>query len=325
MGMHLTTKDTTGSISLMEEYPKNQHEFDQAFASEELCRRYLVAIRWPDGFICPLCKQQRAKEIKPGFYKCNHCRSRVSVTAGTLFQDTRSPLRTWFQAIWYVTSQKNGASALGLQRILGFGSYNTAWAWLHRIRRAMVRSNRELLSGVVQVDEAFWGTKHSGKRGRGATGKILILIAVEHTGRRSGRIRLMIIPDASAESLSLAISQNITIGSTVETDGWSGYTFLSSAGYHHQVISLSENTTEAQLPQVHLVVSLLKRWLLGTHQGGVQSTHLEYYLDEFTFRYNRRTSSSRGKLFFRVIEAAVNKAPFTHEQLKAKPKPKLNE
>lgn len=306
----------------METYPKNQQEFDQVFADEDSCRRYLVAIRWPNGFVCPHCQQTHGKEIVPGLYKCGKCRSRVSVTAGTLFQDTRSPLRTWFQAIWYVTGQKNGASALGLQRILGLGSYHTAWAWLHRLRRAMVRPNRELLSGVVQVDETYWGREQSGKRGRGATGKSLFFIAVEHTGNRMGRIRLQMIPDASTASLRSVIRQTIAVGSTVDTDGWKSYAFLPTEGYQHRVISDSEDTSEAQLPQVHLVVSLLKRWLLGTHQGGMQATHLEYYLDEFTFRFNRRTSHSRGKLFFRVIEAAIDKAPLTEEQLKAKGKPK---
>jgi transposase-like protein len=304
----------------MEIYPKNQSEFDRDFDNEDLCRNYLVAIRWPDGFICPHCQQKNGKEILPGLFKCGTCRSRVSVTAGTLFQDTRSPLRTWFQAIWYVTGQKNGASALGLQRILGFGSYHTAWAWLHRIRRAMVRPNRESLSGVVQVDETYWGSEQSGKRGRGSEGKTLLFIAVEHTGNRIGRIRVQIVPDASAESLRSVIRQNIDEGSTVETDGWRSYSFLSNEGYQHQVISSGEDAIEAQLPKVHLVTSLLKRWLLGTHQGGVQISHLEYYLDEFTFRFNRRTSHSRGKLFFRIIEAAVEKDPLTEEQLKGKRK-----
>jgi transposase-like protein len=238
------------------------------------------------------------------------------LTAGTLFQDTRSPLRVWFQAIWYITGQKYGASALGLQRVLGLGSYHTAWAWLHRLRRAMVRPGRDRLHGVVQVDETFWGSEQAGKRGRGAAGKTLILVAVEHTGRKLGRLRLLRIPDAAGETLIPAVQDLVAPGSTVETDGWAGYGGLAKSGYQHQV--LRAEVTEDLLPQVHLVVALVKRWLLGTHQGGIQVSHLDYYLDEYTFRFNRRTSHSRGLLFRRVLEYAVQVDPLRESDLRAK-------
>lgn len=291
----------------MYSYPVDQQEFEQLVSSEEACRAYLESIRWPNGFICPACGSKLAWTTATGRHECQQCGRQTSVTAGTLFQDTRYPLHIWFQAIWYVTGQKYGSSALGLQKLLGLGSYHTAWAWLHRIRRAMVNPDREQLNGVVQIDETFWGSAQSGKRGRGAAGKALILIAVEHTKQKLGRIRLNKIPDASGESLIHSIKASVSPGSVIETDGWTGYSGVSHAGYIHQV--LSPDADEELLPQVHLVVSLLKRWLLGTHQGGVQVSHLDFYLDEFTFRFNRRKSNSRGLLFRRVLENAVQVLP----------------
>ena len=300
----------------MESYPQDQSEFDALIASEEACRAYLASMRWPAGFICPRCAQSKAWLKATGVWECGHCGTQTSLTAGTLFQDTRSPLRVWFQAIWYITGQKYGASALGLQRVLGLGSYHTAWAWLHRLRRAMVRPGRDRLQGMVQVDETFWGSEKSGKRGRGAAGKTLILVAVEHTARKLGRLRLLRIPDAAGETLIPAVKELVAPGSIVETDGWAGYGGLAKAGYQPQV--LRAEATEDLLPQVHLVVALMKRWLLGTHQGGIQVSHLDYYLDEYTFRFNRRTSHSRGLLFRRVLEYAVQVDPLREIDLRAK-------
>ena len=296
-------------------YPRNQREFDALVASEEACQRYLSQIRWPEGFVCPACGHRRAWAVRVRWHECAGCGRQTSVTAGTMFQDTRSPLRTWFQAIWYVTGQKQGASALGLQRVLGLGSYHTAWAWLHRLRRAMVRPGRERLSGIVQVDESFWGAQRPGKRGRGAAGKSVILAAVEHTGQRLGRIRLVRVEDLRAETLAGALTLLVEPGSCIETDGLFAYRVLVEAGYRHAV--LRAESREELLPQVHLVISLLNRWLLGTHQGAVHASHLDYYLDEFTFRFNRRTSHSRGRLFRRVLEHAVQLPPVREADLHA--------
>jgi len=301
----------------MSNYPRDQQEFEVLIASEATCRAYLASIRWPDGFVCPACESPRAWQMATGRWECRACGRQTSLTAGTLFQDTRSPLSVWFQAIWYVTGQKYGASALGLQRVLGLGSYHTAWAWLHRLRRAMVRPGREPLQGLVQIDETLWGGERPGKRGRGAAGKTLILVAVEHTERKLGRLRLQRIPDASGDTLLTAVQELVTPGSIVETDGWAGYHGLSEAGYQHQVMRSA--TTADLLPQVHLVVALLKRWLLGTHQGGMQVSHLDYYLDEYTFRFNRRSSHSRGLLFRRVLEYAVLVPPLREADLRAAP------
>lgn len=302
----------------MERFPVNQRAFDALAASEEACRAYLASIRWPEGFVCPRCGYTRRWELASGWYQCGGCRRRVSVTSGTIFHDTRYPLQTWFQAIWYVTGQKQGASALGLQRVLGLGSYHTAWAWLHRLRRAMVRPGRERLHGVVQVDETFWGSERPGKRGRGAAGKSVILVAAEHQARRLGRIRLVRVEDMRSETLVGTLQGLVEPGSCIETDGLFAYRALAEAGYQHAVIRAESR--EELLPQVHLVVSLLKRWLLGTHQGAVRASHLDYYLDEFTFRFNRRSSHSRGLLFRRVLEHAIQVEPVRECDLRAKPR-----
>jgi len=233
------------------------------------------------------------------------------VTAGTIFQDIRKPLTMWFRAIWYVTSQKNGASALGIQRVLGLGSYQTAWTWLHKLRRAMVRPDRDKLSGWVEVDETYFGGLEEGKIGRGGEDKALIVIAAQADGKAIGRVRMRVAKDASAESLHGFVQDCIEAGSTLHTDGWQGYAGLQKKGYDHEITRLRGHLKDASklLPRVHRVASLLKRWLLGTHQGAISHRHLVYYLDEFTFRFNRRKSKSRGKLFFRLVEQALATPP----------------
>lgn len=283
-----------------EDYPRSLKELETRFATEAACLAYLAALRWPAGFVCPACKATEAWRTARGHWYCRQCGTQTSVTAGTLFHRTRLPLPVWFRTIWHVTSQKYGANALGLHRVLGL-SYETAWQWLHKLRRAMVRPGRDQLAGRVQVDETYLGgRKKPGKRGRGAGGKTLVAIAVEDKAPRGmGRIRLQPLPDASADSLAGFVRATIAPGSVLATDDWVGYGAWASAGYTQRVLSPKALT----LP--HLVASLLKRWLLGTYQGAVRPTHLAYYLDEFTFRFNRRTSRSRGKLFYRLVQQAV--------------------
>jgi len=295
----------------MEDYPRTLLEFEQRFSSDQACRDYLFRLRWPDGFHCPRCQHQHAWQTERGLYHCKHCNFQTSVTAGTIFQDTGKPLLLWFRAMWYVTNQKHGVSALGLQRALGLGSYRTTWTWLHKLRYAMVRPGRDRLSGMVEVDETYIGGQKPGKRGRGAAGKALVLVAAQEDRNRIGRIRLRRVFDASAKSLEAAVQKCVEPGTVVRTDGWSGYSQLESLGYAHQVIRQESHIGENLLPLVNRVVSLLKRWLLGTHQGAVSASHLDYYLDEFTFRFNRRKSRSRGKLFYRIVQqaAAVDPLP----------------
>lgn len=236
---------------------------------------------------------------------------------GTIFQNTHTPLTIWFRAMWWVTTQKNGASAIGLQRILGLKSYETAWTWLHKFRRAMVRPGRELLSGRVEVDECFIGSPEEEMRGRGSVDKTLVVVAVEENGRGIGRIRIKQIPNASGSALNRFLQESVAPGSVVHADGWKGYKNVGWHGYEHEVTVLKGKKEIASelLPRVHLVISLLERWLMGTHQGAVSHKHLEHYLDEFTFRFSRRTSMNRGKLFYRLVQQAVAAEPVTLDKI----------
>jgi transposase-like protein/Zn ribbon nucleic-acid-binding protein len=299
----------------MDTYPRNLEELEQEFSTEEACRDYLIGLRWPDGFRCPACGNEAFWKLKNNMFKCVECGHKASVISGTIFEGTRKPLTMWFRAIWWVTSQKNGASALGLQRVLGLGSYKTAWTWLHKLRRAMVRPDRDRLSGRVQVDETFVGGVRPGKRGRGAEGKALIMIFAEEKVHAVGRIRLHLIPDASSKSLKKAIRASIEPGSVIVTDGWRGYSGIKSTGYLHEIVRKTEDVGENLLPLCHRVASLMKRWLGGTHQGAVSHEHLEYYLDEYTFRFNRRTSRSRGMLFYRLLQNAVVLKPVAYKEI----------
>jgi transposase-like protein len=303
----------------MEDYPKTVAEFEDTFSSEEACREYLFDLRWPEGFVCPHCQGGKYWLTGRGLLVCRDCGYNASVKAGTIFEGSRKPLRSWFQAIWWVTSQKTGASALGLQRVLGLGSYQTAWTWLHKLRRAMVRPGRDRLSGRVEVDETYLGALETGKQGREHGKKALIVIAVQEDGRKIGRIRMRRVPDASAKSLVGFITDVIESGSTIHTDGWSGYAGLKKKGYCHEATAQGRldipGAEEDLLPRVHRVVSLLKRWLMGTHQGAVSPEHLDYYLDEFTFRFNRRTSRYRGKLFYRLVQQAAHVGPVPYKTM----------
>lgn len=285
----------------MEDYPANLRQLEARFSAERACREYLFNLRWPDGYQCPRCGHVEAWQMKGDLLRCKACDYKCSVTSGTIFDRTRKPLVLWFRVIWWVCSQKSGCSAKTVQRILELGSYETAWAWLHKLRRAMVRPGRDRLSGVVEVDETYvGGAKKPGKRGRGAAGKALVGIAVEDKGEEGiGRIRLGILRDASGESLTSFARETVEVGSTIRSDNWGGYGAMVSAGYGRNVVKKTE------LKLAHLVASLLKRWLLGTHQGAVSEEHLAYYLDEYTFRFNRRSCTHRGKLFYRLLQNAM--------------------
>jgi len=299
---------------MTEDYPRTLFELERRFADDAACREYLFALRWPDGFVCPRCGGRSAWPTSRSLWLCGGCRHQTSVTAGTILQDTHLPLITWFRALWHITSQKSGVSALGLQRVLGLGSYKTAWAMLHKLRRAMVRPGRDRLGGVVEVDETYWGGEETGVIGRLTHGKALIVVAAQEDGRGIGRIRLRRVPDLTKASLHGFIQDAVEPGSTVRTDGLSAY--LGLEGYaHDRQVQRRQAAGEHLLPRVHRVVSLLKRWLLGTHQGAVGQEHLDAYLDEFTFRFNRRTSASRGKLFYRLVQQAVQVEPAPFETL----------
>ena len=297
------------------DYPRTWPEFQRLFADEEACVAYLERLRWPQGFRCPACGSAEAWRTKRGLWLCGACRRQSSVTAGTLFAGTRTPLRQWFSAIWQLVAQKQGMSALGLQRAMGLGSYETAWAHLHKLRRAMVRPGRDLLSGTVEVDEGYVGGREVGMAGRQTADKSVVLVAVEaREGRKrelAGRIRLSRVEQATKDGLEQFVFEAVDQGSLVRTDGWNAYQGLPEIGFHHLPINVSRSGAPASrsMPHVHRTLALLKRWLLGTHQGSVQPQQLDYYLDEFTFRFNRRHSRHVGMLFYRLLEEAVATEP----------------
>ena len=302
------------------DFPRTVKEFERFFADEAACREYLVKLRWPSGFRCHGCgSEAKAWVTGRGYLHCRGCGAERSVTAGTVFERTRIPLKIWFLAMWLLTSQKHGANALGLQRVLGLGSYQTAWTWLHKLRRAMIRPDRDQLHGCVEVDETFvGGSEKGGKRGRGTENKAIVVIALEiHHPKGFGRVRMKRVPDASGDSLIPFICDNVKPGSDVLTDAWSGYNDVAMKGYRHTKTNLSDSGDPAHvlMPGVHQIAALLKRWLLGTHQGAVTGKHLDYYLDEYTFRFNRRTSRSRGLLFYRLMQQAVITIPVGYRQI----------
>jgi transposase-like protein len=292
------------------EYPKNQMEFERTFANEDDCVKYLIEVKWPLGYKCSKCSHNEYWALSRKRLKCKKCLAITTITSNTFFDQSNKPLTLWFRAIWWMIAQKNGVSASGLQAILGIGSYKTAWIWLHKLRMLMVFPNRDKLSGKVEIDETFVGGVAEGKRGRGAENKSLVMVAVEVLPKGTGRVRLELIPSAEGKHLLKFISENVEKGTTVITDGWSGYAQLSENGYEHikqkQVIA---SNNEEMLPNVHRIAALLKRWLLGTHQNYTSQDRLQKYLDEFSFRYNRRKSNSRGLLFHRIIEQAMIREP----------------
>jgi len=300
------------------DYPNTYRGFVEMFPDNAACAAYLTKLRWPQGFVCPACKTNTIPwQASRGRLACPLCRHLTSVSAGTILDKTRTPLTNWFEAAWHVSTAKNGMSAKTLERTLGT-KYRVAWTMLHRFRVAMVDDNRKQLSGNVEVDEALvGGVKQGGKRGRG-TVKSIVAIAIEikePTG--FGRIRMRHIPDASGASLVPFVCDVAAHGSIVHTDGWGGYNGLAAHGFTRNITvqSSSGDPAHVSMPGVHRVSSLLKRWILGTHQGSVVPEHLQSYLEEFTFRFNRRTSLSRGLVFRRLLERVVVTSPVTEFDL----------
>src|SRR5664280_1106559 len=303
-------------------YPRSVGEFQAWFRTDADCLDYLEWLRWPNGFVCPHCGHAGGWRMSDARFKCAACDARTSVAAGTIFDRTRTPLTVWFTVCWLFTSGKDGVSALSVQRTLEIGSYQTAWTMLHRLRSVLVRPGRERLTGTVEVDETFIGGDEPGLRGGRARGKeVLHCIAVEvNEPKGLGRCRMAPLPDASATSLHAFVTDHVEPGSTVITDGWQGYRGLEQLGYVHDRRSQRAARARGQdpselLPAVHRVASLIKRWLLGTHQGSTDVAHLPAYMDEFVFRFNRRRSRSRGMIFYRVLELAVDHQPVRYKDL----------
>jgi transposase-like protein len=287
-------------------FPRNLMEFLDRFATDAACLEYLRRVRWPEGFACPQCASRQGWATARGTMFCGGCNRQTSLTAGTILHNSRTPPRKWFVAAWLLCTQKTGVSAKTLQRELKIG-YKTAWLILQKLRQAMVRAERSRLSGVVEVDETYVGGEQPGLRGRQLVGKALVVIAVELDGKKVGRVRLRQIPDASGTSLVGFLSDCVDKGAKVHTDDWNGYNDVQAAGFTHRVTPIQGDPERASkcFSHVHLVASLLKRWLGATHQGRVGKQHLQAYLHEYAFRFNRRRSMHVGKIFHRLIEQMV--------------------
>lgn len=299
------------------DFPENLVQFTERFVTDEACAAYLTAVRWPDGAICAACGGRKGWPTSRGTYYCAGCQHQTSLTAGTILHQSHLPLRSWFLGMWLMCTQKTGLSAKGLQRELGLGSYKTAWLMLQKLRHAMVRVGREQLTGTVEVDETYLGGQESGVGGRELVGKSLVAMAVELEGKKVGRIRLRHVPDASGQSLVGFITDTVAKGAEVPTDDWNGYNRVGEAGYRHRVTPVLGDPKRAlkHFPHVHLVASLLKRWLGATHQGRVTGKHLQRYLDEYAFRFNRRRSEHVGKLFHRLVEQLVLRQAKTYLEI----------
>jgi transposase-like protein len=301
------------------DYPSSHRQLVECFSDERACAEYLVGLRWPDGYVCDVCGVVDTPWwATASRLICRHCRAQRSLRAGTIFEQTKTVLPVWFAAAWLMTGGKNGVSATTMSRTLGV-AYETAWVMLHRFRVAMVRAERPRLSGTVEVDETFvGGVTRGAKAGRGGASQVPVGIAVELLSPRGfGRCRLSVLPDAGRPAMERFVTQVVEPGSRVKTDAWLSYWGLNDLGYVHQPTNLKADPRPAHEvhPGVHRVASLLKRWLSGTHQGAVRAEHLQGYLEEYTFRFNRRHSGSRGLVFRRLLEQAVATGPVTREEV----------
>lgn len=298
------------------DFPRSLSEFQRRFSTEEACRQYLVASRWLDGYRCPRCQHPEAYTVmERGLLQCKSCRYQVSVTAGTVMHRSHTALRDWFWAAYLVTTHTPGFSALQLQRQLGLTRYETAWAMLHKLRRAMVRPERDRISGTVEVDETYVGGFEEGRGGgrKRESTKAIVVAAVEVRGRGSGRVRLGTVQSVSGPALVGFVESTVEPGSVVMTDGWQGYAPLRTHGYDHRPTTQGSGKNAPVLfPRVHRVFSHLKTWLLGTHHS-VSRRHLPHYLDEFVFRFNRRRTPMAA--FQSLLGLTARHAPTTYDML----------
>lgn len=310
-----------GFLERTEDFPRTRAQLEERFSDELACREYPDVLRWRDGLECPKCGGSKRWMIADVVSVCATCRRKTTPIAGTILDKTRTPLRTWFQAAWPITTQKSGFSAKALQRTLGLGSYQTAWTMLHKFRLAMVRPGRDRLRGDGEVDGTFVGGAEEQEQGRGrrTTTKQIVVITVKFTSGEpsNGRVRMERVPDFTRDSLLGFIERSVEPGSTVHTDGLNSYRTLDERGYTHHAMTLSRSPWDASdvMLAVHRVASLFKRWWLGTHQGVMAQEHLQAYLNEYVFRFNRRKSREPGFLFYRLMEHAVVTGPTTHGDL----------
>lgn len=297
-------------------------DFQSQFATEEACQEYLAACRWPDGFVCPRCRERRAYRMKEHRrWQCAACRYQVSLTAGTILHNTKTPLTVWFWATYLTVTDKRGMSALLLQRQLGLRRYETAWMLLHKLRRAMVNATREPLHGDVEIDDTWIGGVQAGLRGsRQLKGRraALVLVAVEKRGATSGRVRMAVIPDFKATTLRAFIKQHVAPGSTIHTDGLKQFTGLPAAGYRHVARTQPlpgelRKGAPSVVPLADRAIGNLQQWLVGTHHG-VSRAQLQVYLDEFAFRHNRRRTPTAA--FQTLLGLGTARAPTPYRSIR---------
>jgi transposase-like protein len=303
-------------------FPKTLREFQSKFATEQACQQYLATCRWPEGFVCPRCGNRRAYElVKLRRWQCTNCRHQVSLTAGTILHNTKTPLMVWFWAAYLMTTDKRGISALLLQRQLGLRRYETAWMMLHKFRRAMINLAREPLRGEVELDDTWVGGTQAGLRGsRQLKGRkaALVLVAVEKRGRATGRARMAVVPDFKSATLIAFLKQNVESGSTVCTDGLKSFTGFEEAGYRHvprsQPLRIElRKGAKSVVPLADQAIGNLQQWLIGTYHG-VSRDQLQVYLDEFVFRHNRRRLPMAA--FQTLLGLATGRKPTPYQQIR---------
>jgi transposase-like protein len=314
-------------------------EFQQGFADEARCAAFLVEQRWPNGFVCPACGGGRAAALKSRAYtyECLDCSRQTSITAGTAMHRSKLPLPTWFWAAHLMATHSNGMSARQLEDQLGV-TYKTAWLLAQKLRRSMIDPMREPLEGVVEVDQAEIPFREGDDFfDAGAAGKILVIGAVEVIDRdinqakprrkhakyldtRSGRIRLAAIKDNSAASIQAFVKSNVKAGATLITDGHASYSGL--ADYRHDPRIVGKMAGHLALPWIHRVFALMKRWGLGTYHG-LRRKHVDSYLNEFVFRYNRRFY--RHVSFETMLGLASHRGPVSYWDIAGRANPRKGE
>lgn len=295
-------------------FPQTLGEFEATFPDEESCRRFLISLRWGDRPLCSRCYSEALWELSNGRFECSSCGHQTSVTAGTPLHGTRKPLKLWFRAVWEMTTHKGGISAKDLQRIMGFGSYETAWSWLHKLRRCAFSKERRPLCGPVQLDEGFVGGVDE-RPGRPKANKALVVVAAE----RDGRVRLEHSPDITIESVKSFAKRNLSEDAQVTTDGYRSYSSKSLGPRQHNrhLQKKKRHLSADPLQQVHFALSLFKRCWIGTYHGAISRKYLQAYLDEFEFRYNRRKTIGVGRIAARLFQSLVGFSPIPVEAIVA--------
>ena len=295
-------------------FPRTLADFEAAFPDEESCRRFLIELRWGAVPICSRCEGNELWELSNGRFECSRCGRQVSVTAGTPLHGTRKPLKLWFRAVWEMTTHKGGISAKDLQRIMGFGSYETAWCWLHKLRRCAFSRARQPLAGPVQLDDGYIGGVDE-RPGRPKGNKALVLVAAEP----GGRVRLEHSPDLTTQSVKSFVCRNLSSESRITTDGYRSFNkkSLGPRPHHQHVQKKKRHITFDPLQHAHFALSLFKRCWIGTYHGAISRKHLQVYLDEFEFRYNRRKTVGVGRIAARLFQSLVGLPPLPYSSMVA--------